>query len=180
VLVLAAAAGLASLVLTRHGGLSAAKVDKYQKAILPLVTEWGKIEIQGMRPAISDLRSGQGVPAPLIGGEARAWQSGLKDLRAKLQKVPAPKDLAKASALFDQAMVKYLDAAVTFEKAADGPEGDPRNAAIDQGIKQATDGAAIYNQASLVLQGARKKAGLPTSPDFPDQPAGPRDTVIGG
>src|SRR5581483_4949519 len=169
---LVAAAVTAGLVLNRGDQLRAPTIERYQKAMLPLVTEWGKIEIQGMRPAISDLSSGEGVPASLIGGEARAWQSGLKDLRTKIRKVAAPKQLAQASALFDQAIVKYLDAAVIFEHAADGPEGDARSKAIDDGIKQASDGAAIYNRASLVIQSARRHAGLGPTPDFPDHPAG--------
>jgi hypothetical protein len=179
-LLLAAGAVTAGLVLNRGSDLRAPTIERYQKAMLPLVTEWGKIEIQGMRPAISDLSSGEGVPASLIGGEARAWQGGLTDLRAKIQKVAAPKQLAQASALFDQSIAKYLDAAVTFEHAADGPEGDARTKAIDQGIKLASDGAAIYNRASLIIQSARHRAGLPPSPDFPDHPAGPSETVIGG
>jgi hypothetical protein len=148
-----------------------AEIEAYEAKLLPLVQEWGRIEIQGMRPAISDLVSGEGVPPETVGGEARAWRAGFVDLRKKIAEVPAPPALARAKLLFDRAMVRYIAAAEEFERAADGPV-EQRQAGIDKGIAAATDGAALYNDASLQLQAARKRVGLPPSKDFPNHKAG--------
>ena len=145
-------------------------IEAYEAKLKPIVEEWGRIEVQGMRPAITDLLGGQ-FPPETVAGEARAWQSGLLELQGKLTALAAPKPLAKAKALFKKAMVRYIDAAKLFEQAADGPPAD-RKAGVDRGIAAATDGDRLYNQASMVLQKARHHVGLPTTPDVPDHPAG--------
>lgn len=152
---------------------TAEEVSAYQKALFPLAEEWGRIEIQGMRAAISDLSDGdaEGIPAVTIAGEARAWQSSLRDLRTRIADLDAPKPLLPAERLFDRAIVRYIDAALEFEKAADGPE-DQRRAGIDRGIDAALDGARLYNEASMILQRVRASVGLPETPDFPNHPAG--------
>lgn len=150
-------------------------VEAYQAKLLPLVTEWGKVEVQGMRPAIGDLVSGEGVPPEAVGGEARAWRAAFLDLRDKIRALDPPIELVPAELLFDNSMQRYIDATVAFEQAADGPV-EARQASIETGIEAARDGARLYNEASMVLQRVRRAAGLPTSPDFPDKPAG--DEVV--
>jgi hypothetical protein len=188
--VLTAAVVLVGFVafLTRGDGGDKAdgrkELEAYEGKLLPLVQEWGKIEVQGMRPAIADLQlagtpAAQSdpnsddvvVPPEGIAGEARAWRAGFVELRKKIADVPAPPALARAKLLFDRAIVRYIDAATIFERAADGPV-DQRKAGIDKGIAAARDGAALYNDASLVLQAARKRVGLPPSKDFPNHKAG--------
>lgn len=143
----------------------------FQDKLTPIVQEWGKIEVQGMKPAISDLVSGQGVPPEMVGGEARAWQSGLLDLQHKLQALQTPTLLADCKRGFEQALVKYIEAAKLFEKAADGP-APQRQTTVNKGIDAATAGDRIYNEASMSLQAVRHEVGLPTTPDYPDHPAG--------
>ena len=177
--VLAAAVGFAWLVGGSDGGAGGDTADEadgkaitdYEAKLLPLVQEWGRIEVQGMRPAIGDLRSGEGVPPETVGGEARAWQAGLKDLRAKIAALEPPPALRRTELLFDRAMVRYIEAAEEFERAADGPVAG-REAGIQKGIETALDGARLYNEASLVLQRARQQAGLPPTQDFPNHSAG--------
>lgn len=173
------AAALVSLVVSGNADDSnvparRAAIEAYQAELLPLVQEWGQIEVQGMRPAIGDLRSGEGVPPETVGGEARAWRAGFESLHAKILALHPPKEMRQAERLFDQAMQRYLDATVEFERAADGPAGE-RAAGIDRGISAARDGARLYNEASLVLQAARKEVGLPPTDDFPSHPAGRED-----
>jgi hypothetical protein len=189
--VLALAVGFAAVLAGGHdsSGAHARKaLVAYQAKLYPLVQEWGRIEVQGMRPAISDLQASEDpnavqdpasedvvVPPATVAGEARAWQSGLRDLRAKIAALPAPAVLVRAKRLFDQAIIRYIDAALLFEKAADGAV-DQREAGIQRGIDAALDGARLYNEASLVLQRGRRALGLPTSPEFPNKPAG--DEVV--
>jgi hypothetical protein len=175
----------AGLLAFLGGGGSANKADRkkllaYEAKLVPLVKNWGKIEIDGMRPAIADLASGPGntsVPPEAIAGEARAWQEGLTQIRADMTKLTPPASLKRAAELFDQSIVKYLAAAKSFEQAASST-GEAQKKGIEAGSRQAGDGATIYNDASLLLQRARHKVGLPTSPDFPDYPAG--QSTVGG
>lgn len=143
----------------------------FQDKLVPLAQEWGRIEVQGMRPAIADLQSGEGVPAATIAGEARAWQAGLEGLRTKISELDPPASLTRAMAVFDRAMGRYIDAAAAFEAAADGP-AESRQAGIERGVEAALEGARLYNEASLLLQRARQRLGLPPTADFPNHPAG--------
>lgn len=142
---------------------------------MPLAHEWGRIEIQGMRPAIADLDTGQGVPPETVAGEARAWRAGFEELRRKIAALKGPPDIRRVKELFDQAMARYLDATVKFENAADGPP-ETRRLGIEAGIAASRDGARLYNEGSMALQEARRRLGLEPTPDFPDHPAG-RETV---
>lgn len=146
---------------------SAAAVQAWQAAIRQPVQHWGRIEVLGMQPAISDLRAGTGVPAVTIAGEARAWQSGLRDVRARMDAAMPPGGLLSAARLFDQAVVLYLQAAETVEQAASGPQA-ARLQLIDRAVRTAMRGDCAYDSASVVLQQARLDAGLGTTADFPD------------
>jgi hypothetical protein len=150
------------------------RIESYQAELLPLVKEWGRIEVQGMRPAIADLMSGQGVPPETVAGEARAWRAGFEGLRQKISALDPPEALEDAERLFDRSMQRYLDATIEFEQAAEGA-GPARSAGIDRGIAAARDGARLYNEASLVLQRVRQKVGLPPTDEFPEHPAGRED-----
>lgn len=171
------AAGIAFASSGGEDDVTATEVSAYQKELFPLAEEWGRIEIQGMRAAIGDLSDGdaEGVPAVTIAGEARAWQASLIDLRKRIAALTPPEPLVPAERLFDRAIVRYIDAAIEFEKAADGPETQ-RQVGIERGIEAALDGARLYNEASMVLQRVRKSVGLPETPDFPNRPAG--DQVV--
>lgn len=127
-----------------------------------------------MRPAISDLQAGEGVPPETVAGEARAWHAGFESIRAKLDALKTPRRLDEARRLFDESIVRYLASAKAFEAAADGPMHQ-REAGIKAGIAEAREGARLYNEASLVLQAARKEVGLPPTDDFPNHKAGRAD-----
>jgi hypothetical protein len=144
----------------------------YQAKLLPLVQHWGRIEIQGMRPAIADLQDpAEGVPDQSIGAETNAWNSALVAIRKDIRAVRPPPALRKSSLLFDQSIVKYIDAALLFRQAV-AATGEARDALIQQGIDTAMKGAGLYNEASILLQRARRSVGLPLTSDFPDRPAG--------
>ena len=149
------------------GTVSASSLQAWQAAIIPPVQHWGRIEILGMRPAISDLRAGTGVPAVTIAGEAAAWRSGLSEVRRQMDAATPPVQLVGAARLFDQALALYLQAADTVAGAASGPAAT-RLALIDQAVRTAMRGDCAYDSASVVLQRARVAAGLGVTADFPD------------
>jgi hypothetical protein len=170
----AAALGLFALIAAvacHHSpAVNRAAVVRYQQAILPYVQEWGRIEILGMRPAVADLQSGNGVPAAAIATEADAWTAGLGEIRDQLHAIQTPPELRPAASLFDRAIVQYLAAAQLFGEAARATPAD-RPSLIATGRADVHAGTRLYNQAALVLQSVRHRAGLPKSPDFPDHPA---------
>lgn len=167
--VAAAVAGVVAWRTDRGAGMvdTAEAVTAYQTAIEPLVTEWGRIEIQGMRPAIGDLVSGEGVPPETVAGEAAAWESAFVGLRERMRAVPVLPSLAPTAQMFDQALQRYIDAAVLFGRAAsESPE--QRRTLVDEGVTAARDGARLYNEASYGLQDVRRRAGLGPTDVFPD------------
>lgn len=156
-------------------GPSAAEVaalTAYEKAILPIVRDWGSVEMLGMRPAVADLQAGTGVPAATVAVEAAAWRSALELDRVKLRAVKPPRSLREASGLFDAAIVRYLDAADLFRRAALSP-ASARGRLIAAGIAAAEAGDRVYDDASAVIQAARSRLGLTPSADFPDHPRSP-------
>ncbi|MBW3667859.1 MAG: hypothetical protein KY443_01485 [Actinobacteria bacterium] len=162
---------VAGVVAWRTGGdgmrATADEVVAYQAAIEPLVTEWGRIEIQGMRPAIGDLLSGEGVPPETVEGEAAAWESAFVGLRERMRAVPAPPSLEATAKTFDAALQRYIDAAGLFGRAA-AESSEGRRTLIDAGVAAARDGARLYNEASYGLQDVRRRAGLGPTDVFPD------------
>jgi hypothetical protein len=148
---------------------SAGQLSAYEQAILPTVRDWGSVEVEGIQPAINDLRSGTGVPAVAIVTEASAWQGALRLDRTKLQAVHAPAGLTGCATLFDQAIVKYIAAAATFGRAASTPPGAARISLIDTGVATAKEGDQLYNQASAIIQAAHRRLGQSPTPDFPNK-----------
>ena len=170
------AASLVVLLVASLSGCSsskpqptAAQLSAYEQAILPTVRDWGSVEVEGMQPAINDLRAGTGVPAAAIVTEASAWQGALRLDRTKLQAVTPPRGLARCATLFDQAIVKYLAAAATFGPAASTPPGAARTVLIDAGVALAKEGDQLYNQASALIQAAHRRLGQSPTPDFPNK-----------
>jgi hypothetical protein len=163
------AAGCASHSSARP---SAGQLAAYEQAILPTVQDWGSIEVQGIQPAIADLRSGHGVPAHATVLEAQAWQHALQADRAKLSAVSAPPGLTGVPGLFDRSIARYLDAAALFGRAA-AASSARRGPLIDAGVVAARDGDRLYDQASALLQAAHRRLGQSPTPNFPDPTATP-------
>lgn len=169
-----AVVAVAAALATRSGtgnDVSRDDVLTYQDGILGHVREWGRIEVQGMRPAVADLQSEGGVPDETIAGEARAWQTAFRRIRGDLRAVDAPGELAAVAAAFDRAIADYLRAAATFERAASTAPGAERDRLVDEGVAVVRRGAARYNEASMLLQDARRTVGLPKTDDFPATPS---------
>jgi len=166
-----AIAGIAAGVArgTPSGRTTAAEVEAYQASIAEPLRHWGKIEALGMRPAVADLRAGQGVPPSWIAGEARAWRSGLAQVRAQLDAAVAPPPLRRAADLLDQSVRMYLGAATLFEQAASVPRAEAPPL-IRRGVDQAAQADCLFDTAAVQIQDARRAAGLDTDPGLPDQP----------
>ncbi|HZS13146.1 MAG TPA: hypothetical protein VFC09_00980 [Candidatus Dormibacteraeota bacterium] len=161
----------AALVLSRDAGTVAPTsldVERYDSAIRAPVQHWGKIAALGMRPALADLVSGQGVPPSLIAGEARAWQDGLNQVQQQMHAVPVPASLRSAADGFDQALQAYLHAAQLFEQAAAG--GSDAQGLMHVGADALTRADCVYDDAAVAVQAALRAAGLAADPGLPATP----------
>jgi hypothetical protein len=172
-----AAALVASIVILAQGGGQAgaaptrAGVEAYDAAIKAPVQHWGKIATLGMRAALGDLQSGQGVPPAMIAGEARAWQDGLRQVEQQMRDAAVPASLHPAANGFDQAVKAYLRAAQLFEQAAAG-DADTQ-ALVRVGLDVLTHADCGFDDAAIAVQSALRSVGLPPDPDLPDAPCSP-------
>jgi hypothetical protein len=164
----AVVAGVAALSSGSSSGPPGSSVHAYDAAIAAPVQHWGKIATLGMRAALGDLQSGQGVPRSMIAGEARAWQGGLDQVRTQMRAVPVPPSLHSAASRFDQALQAYLDAARLFEQAADG-RGDV-DTLVRQGVGVLGSADCAFDDAAVDVQQALRNAGLPADAALPDEP----------
>jgi hypothetical protein len=168
--VCALAAGVA--VLSRGGSAESATprdvVQRYDAAINAPVLHWGKIATLGMRAALGDLQSGQGVPLAMIAGEARSWQSGLQQVQQQMDAAVAPPGLRTAAGKFDQALQGYVHAAQLFEQAAAG-RGDVQSL-VRVGISTLSDADCVFDDAAVLVQQALRAAGLAVDPALPESP----------
>lgn len=139
--------------------LDRAAADGYDDALRPIVDEWGRIEVQGMRPAVADLRAGDGVPAEAIAGEAAAWAAAFRAIDERLSSLVVPRALASAHADLRSALRDYAVASQRFEAAAYA-EGSERERAIDGGVAMAARGADRFDLALARVDRARADAGL--------------------
>lgn len=149
---------------------SAAQLAAYENAILPTVQDWGSVVVLGMRPAVGDLRgpSAAALPRSLVIPQAQAWAAALRADREKLRAVPVQPGLDAAARLFDRSLLRYLDAAALFGRAAAlSPAAGTRY--VDAGVAAATAGDRLYNQASALLQAAHRRLGQPANPNFPNR-----------
>jgi hypothetical protein len=174
VVLVGAAAVVAGVVALASGGggTPGSSVQAYDAAIAAPVQHWGKIATLGMRAALGDLQSGQGVPRSMIAGEARAWENGLDQVRAQMRAVPVPPSLHTAADHFDQSLLAYLDAARLFEQAADG-KGDIATL-VRQGVDVLGSADCVFDDAALDVQEALRSFGLPTDSALPDAPCSSR------
>jgi hypothetical protein len=136
----------------------------YQERVVPVVKDWGSIEVLGMRPAIADLRAGDELGAPaVVAAEARAWRAGLSKDRAALASARPPAELADAARLLDRAMAGYLRATDLF-LAATGAVGSSRARLVEEGIRTVSAGARTYDEASRRLHDVLRAHGVQPSP----------------
>jgi hypothetical protein len=167
VVLVATAALVAHAMRDRPAELTRAQLTSYQAAIVGPLRDGGAIIQKGMKPGVADLASRHVVPPAAIVGEAQAWVAALTRVRSKLAVVAPPPQLRKASQLFDQALVGYLQAAMLFGQAA-GANGDQRKALLTRGYATAEAADRTYDQASRILQRSRRHLGLGPTVDFPD------------
>jgi hypothetical protein len=170
-LVAAVGAGAATAAVTRGGStepaVSKAALLAYEKQVVPLVQEGGKVVEQGMRPAVHDLQVQHIVPGWQIAREGDGWITNLTEVQRKVARVSTPDGLQPAQDAFLKSLSEYVAAARTFRAAALAT-GPARTKLLDQGVREAQTADHTYDRGSAVLQGIRHELGLPSNPYFPE------------
>src|SRR3954469_4545047 len=115
-----AAASITAAVLAATGSPSAptrAQEQRFEAAVVPLVTEGGRVVEQGMKPALHDLTTDHVTTASFIAVEAAQWQSTLDRVRTGVAQVPAAGKLRLARQRLVAALGLYAEAAGDFRAA---------------------------------------------------------------
>jgi hypothetical protein len=169
-LVAAVGAGAAGAAVTRGGSdpaVSKPALLAYEKQLVPLVQDGGRVVEHGMRPAVHDLQVEHIVPGWQIAREGDGWITNLTEVRRKVARVSTPSGLRPAQDAFLEALDEYVVAARTFRAAALAT-GARRTELLDKGVSQAEVADHTYDRGSAVVQGIRHELGLPSSPYFPE------------
>src|SRR4051812_1894486 len=147
-----AAASITAAVLAATGSPSAptrAQEQRFEAAVVPLVTDGGRVVEQGMKPALHDLTTDHVTPPAFIATEATQWRATLERVGAQLAGVRAGGRLAQARARIVAALGLYADAAAEFHSAALAT-GSEREQLIDRGIATAKRGDATYDEGAAI------------------------------
>jgi hypothetical protein len=144
-----------------------AQEQAFEHAVVPLVTEGGRVVEQGMKPALHDLTTDHVTPSSFIAVEASQWQSTLDRVRTGLAGVRTVGQLRLARSRLVAALGLYAEAAADFRAAA-LTSGNRQRQLIDSGIATAKRGDATYDEGATIVQALRRSLGLGPSASFPD------------
>lgn len=163
--VLAVVGGVLAAVLSSEAPPDPAEVQAFTTGLVPIVQDWGAVEILGMRPAVADLRDGTGVPPITIVTEAQAWQAAFDGYERDLEALGTPRGLEDVVAQLRLSLSRYRDAAAAFEAAAAAAaEGQAFD--LDVGIDAASEGAETFDDAVATLNLVRRAVGLDPEPSL--------------
>src|SRR5438270_12403589 len=111
--VIAAASVTAGVVAATGSpsGPTRTQEQRFEAAVVPLVTDGGRVVEQGMKPALHDLTTDHVTPPAFIATEATQWRDSLQHVGSQLAGVHASGRLAQARDRFVAALGLYTDAA---------------------------------------------------------------------
>jgi hypothetical protein len=170
VLLLAALIGGSAALASSGGGSSrsaVAELETYERQVLPIVQDGGRVVEQGMKPAMDDLQYQHIVPPSVIGTEGDGWVRSLTNVRERLRRVATPASVRPVTTAFVSSLDAYIAAARSFSAAA-RTVGVRRAANLERGFSQAIAADRIYDEGSAHLQKLRHALGLASNPDFPE------------
>lgn len=140
-------------------------LERYSSAIAEPTRLAGKAIIAGIRPDITDFRSGRISPAVWMDDMqtravefSQAWRG--------IASADAPAEVAAALPAFDEAFRTYLLATHVFY-AAGKTDGDGREQLIELGAQLGDAGDQAFDRGARTIQQARIAAGLLPDPHLP-------------
>lgn len=146
--------------------IDADELAAYEATILPVARQVGVGIVMGIRPDITDFRSGK-LSAEVFRRDMVVRYQQFADADAVFARAPVPDALEDAARLFDEAFTRYRLAVVALHGAGES-EGYDREALLSFGARVGDTGDATYDEAGRLVQRARRAAGLAPSPDWPD------------
>src|SRR3954467_11900919 len=141
--------------------------QQFEAAVVPRVTEGGRVVEQGMKPALHDLTSDHVTPPSFVATEATQWQTTLERVGSQVAGIHVHGRLAQARTRLAAALSLYADAAAQFHAAALA-SGQQRAHLIDRGIATAKRADTTYDEGAAIVQAVRRSLGLGPSASFPD------------
>lgn len=129
-----------------------AAVTAYRQAIEPATRDMGAAIVFGIRPDITDLRSGR-ISAAVFRNDMVARARQFAAASQTFDRAPVPAGLEKADRLFGAAIDRYQFAVFALFQAG-GVEGEAREALLRLGASLGDDGDDLYDQADALVQSA--------------------------
>lgn len=144
-------------------------IRRYEDAIAEHARRGGRIVQLEVKPSLRELLDGSIAP-PEFAERAGGWEAELERVRLGILAAAPPPLLAGIEGLWDRAMRTYVEAVRQFRAAALA-EGTKRETLLDGGITIADRADDLYDEASRLLQRARRRLGLEPTANFPDPDA---------
>lgn len=173
VVVLGAAIGAASVFFV---GSSNRKADRnavlaYERAILPLVREAGRVVQQEMKPILEEIDDGDVTDEQLV-QRAAAWERVFERIRLELLALDPPELLGSIEDGWSASMGAYL---LTVDAIADiaGTAPDQRVRAIETAATFGERADDFFDDVAAIIQFHRKRLGLGPSQNLPDPSPSP-------
>jgi hypothetical protein len=141
-------------------------LEAYAAAIAEPTRQAGRSIIAGIRPDISDFRTGR-ISAAVWKTDMVARSQEFAGAWAAIAAAERPRAVATAQASFDDAFRTYLLAARTLYDAGDR-DGAERETFIELGAALGDEGDHAFDRGAVVVQRARKDAGLLPDRNLPN------------
>lgn len=141
----------------------------YEETIFPHAQRGGQLVQQEIKPSVNGFDRGSLPPKRLI-EFAQNWDRIMREVRADFSAATPPSFLGDVEQRWTRAFDGYLDAIRLFASAARAT-GAERESLYQRAIGAAERADDLYDQASAVLQGWRRRLGLPPTSRFPDPEA---------
>jgi hypothetical protein len=146
-------------------------LEQYAAAIAKPTRQAGRSIIAGIRPDITDFRSGR-ISAEVWKVDMAARASEFSAAWSAIAAVERPRAVATAQSSFDDAFRSYLLAVRVLHEAGDRA-GAEREDFIQMGAALGDEGDASFDRGATVIQRARRAAGLSPDQNLPDPKATP-------
>ena len=168
VVIVAAAIGAASVFIV---GSSNRRSDReavlaYERAILPLIREAGRIVQQEMKPTLREVAEGEVTDEQIV-QRAAAWERVFERVRLDILALDPPALLGEIEEGWSTAMGAYL---LAVDAVADITEAsaDQRASAIDTASTFGERADGFFDDVAGIIQFHRKRLGLGPSQNLPD------------
>ena len=143
-----------------------AAILTYERAVVPIVNEPGRVVVEEMRPSLREFNDGELTGEQLL-RRAAAWARVFGEARSQLLALDPPGFLGDIEVRWREALDGYLATVQGFETLARGAESQrPRLIADAAAAGERADD--LFDKAAAVIQFHRRLLGLGASRDLPD------------